>query len=823
MSTTVKCAPLSGGITKAVGSIAKRLLYGSAAVLVVTGAASYAQDEENSASLIEEVVVLAQKREQNLQDVPASVAVITGEDMAAVGASSGIDILKLTPAVTLYGDQDPRTTHFSIRGISSPFLRSAIEPSASIIIDGETLPRSSALNMDLMDVERVEILRGPQGTLFGKNVSAGALHIITKRPSLDGFGGNMNVTVAEDDEYVTRGSVNTLLNDRAALRLNGYWRDMGGWVPNLNSAEPDGGQKEGWGARLQLLFELSDRLEVLGKVEVSKEDYGPYAKAMTGIPADDLLGEETRYALWLSGDYGNIGPNNRTTSQIGDRDYGDLDNLAFSLEGRYSADAFDVIYVGSYRDWELYTNEDQTLIAVNASPCYFCGDTNIETVQQEIRLESNADGPVSYTVGLFYNRQEIFRSERWTDCIKYGPPFGLPAGTVIDPQTFNITDCGGIGSPVSRDDAFLSSLEINNYAAFTNIEWRLNDSINLFAGARVLYEEQELTHEVLPSDKPVALPGAGTPPFTVDTEDTAVIGRVGGQYFFDDNTMLYASFATGYKGKAWDNWFSARSFLEDNFPVAAEKPMQLEVGLKGDFFHDRARVNLTLFRTDIKDHQDVAQLPDPHGPRGEAGGIRRLQNAGKVRTQGAELEVIVLAHESLVLSGSFNWIDATYKDDAYSGCTSIAQAEGICELVEYLTIAGTNEPQLLVNRKGEQFANSVDFSYVLSADYRLDDLPGGYAGSAKLTYRWLDNQEFAFKHPYQRRDDYGVANLSLRLAAPQDRWALTFFINNLFDEDYHERSTGNYVVGWAAPFGGFAQTLARDYKRYVGANLNVNF
>ncbi|MCY4155649.1 MAG: TonB-dependent receptor [Gammaproteobacteria bacterium] len=811
------------------------MLFGAAAFLVVMGSAPYvqAQDGDSSSAFIEEVVVLAQKREQNLQEVPASVAVVTAAEMAAAGVSSGLDVVQLTPAITLYRDQDPRTTNFSIRGLSSAILRSATEPSASIIIDGETLPRASALNMDLTDVERVEVLRGPQGTLFGKNVSAGALHIVTKRPSMDGFSGNINVTVAEDDEYITRGSVNLPLSDTAALRVNAYWRDMGGYITNLDSSEPDGGAKDAWGFRGQFLFEPSENLEILTRLEVAKEDFGPYAKVLTNLPAN--LTQETIDALELSGDLGNVGPNNRTTSQIGDRDYGDLDNLAISLEGRYDAGAFDVVYVGSYRDWELYTNEDQSLIAVNMVPHYFAGDTNIETIQQELRLESHGDGPVNYTAGLFYNHQEIFRSERWGECIQFtgptAPNGGLPEGTTVDPNTFDIIDCGGTGRPLLRDDLFHSLFEVDNYAAFVNLEWRVMDSVNLFAGARLLHEKQELTHEVFPSNtrpdgsgEPYAISTAGdaggTPEFSLDTSDTAVIGRVGGQYFVNDDLMLYASFASGYKGKGWDNLFQARSFIERTSPVDAEKPQQWEVGFKGDFLDGRARANLTLFWTDVKGYQDSLHVPDPTFAGGR---IRRLSGTD-VLTRGGELELMLVPVESLVLFGSFSYTDATYNEVNYAECSGVSEAEGICEDVEFPTAAGGVEVQRLANRDGQQVPNSVKFSYLLSADYRFD-LPGGYNGSTKLTYRWLDDQDFVFKPNLespsaQHRDSYGTANLALRVVAPEDKWALTFFVNNLFDEEYHERVTIAHVSGYA---GGVSKTIPRNYKRYLGANLSVNF
>ena len=127
---------------------------------------------------------------------------------------------------------------------------------------------------------------------------------------------------------------------------------------------------------------------------------------------------------------------------------------------------------------------------------------------------------------------------------------------------------------------------------FTNLEWRIMDSVNLFAGRQGVARRSKsnpMRSSPLLSGILWRVPApAGTPEFTLGTDDTAVIGRVGGQYYFNDDVMLYASFATGYKGKGWDNWFNAREFMEDNFPVDAEKPQQVEVGFKGDFLDGRA-------------------------------------------------------------------------------------------------------------------------------------------------------------------------------------------------------------------------------------------
>lgn len=761
---------------------------------------------EEDTTGVEVIMVTAQKRAQNLQEVPASVSVVTGDTMAATGALSGTDISKYTPGITMYVDQDPRTTRFSVRGISGSANLSAVEPSASVIIDGETLPRPAALNMDLADVDRVEVLRGPQGTLFGKNASAGALHIVTKRPELGEFAANVNLTIAEDNEYITRATVNMPVNDETAVRVNGYYLDRGGWIPNLNSAEPDGGQKESYGVRGQLLYKPSEQFELLIRAEASHEDFGPFAKVLTGLPVDALTAESVE-ALEISGDLGVIGPNNRTTSQIGDRNYGELDNRAFSYEARYSMADYDVVYAGSWRDWQLFSNEDQSLVAVNVVPCYFCGDTNMETIQQELRLESTGNGPINYVAGLFYNKQEIFRSETWTECIVF--PGGLPAGTVINRQTLNITDCGGSGRPNNLfDNTMRSLLTVDYFAAFGNVEWKLSDKVNVFAGARILTEEQELTYEGGMENVPF---------FTATTDDDAIIGRAGAQYFVNDDVMFYGSVATGYKGKGWDNGIgSSRAFIEDNFPIKAEKPTQFELGVKGDFFDNMLRTNLTLFRVDVRDYQDSSEVPDSSNPSGR---VRRLQSAGDVRSEGAELEITALITEDFKISGFFAYADVFFTTDTYTGCSALSESQGICQDLNFLTSDGTTTTARLANRKDQQLPNSVKLSYNLSATYNYD-LPGEYYGFARVDYRWQDDQDFAFNDPTQRRDDFGVANLSLNVTSPDDEWSLTFFINNLFDQEYTERTTISHFGGYA---GGSSATIPRDYKRYMGASLNINF
>ena len=352
---------LSGGTGWSIATKAILLVFGATNGLSALGQES--TTDQSVPRTIEEVIVTANKREESLQDVPIAMAVVSGETLDESALDSVIDVAKLVPGIHFQDRQDQRTGTFGIRGINTPQTATGAEPSAAIMLDGESFARSTAFHNDLVDIERVEVLKGPQGTLFGKNTSVGALHIISRRPSVEESFGESTFTFAQDGEYRVKGAYNAVVGDNTALRVNALYKSVGGWLPNVRSDQPDGGESESQGVRAQLLHHAGADTEMLFRFEYSEQDYGPGIRTWIELDKpDDQIHTVSQTPF---------GADNNRTSQIGGRDYGSLENLGASVEVNHDIGQYTVTYQGSYRDYDLFTNEDQSAVAVNLFPEYF--------------------------------------------------------------------------------------------------------------------------------------------------------------------------------------------------------------------------------------------------------------------------------------------------------------------------------------------------------------------------------------------------------------------------------------------------------------------
>ena len=197
-------------------ALALALAAGSAAPPVWAG-----EDTTRNVGLVEEVIVTAQKREENLQTVAASVGTLNSEQLAQSGVNSFLDAATQVAGVSFLQTGELRSTIVSVRGIGSSSNNIGIEPSTTLMLDGEVMVRSGAINGDLFDLERLEVLRGPQSTLFGKNTSAGLIHYVSKRPNRDAMEGRIDLKAAEDNEYKVNAVFSGPLSDRLAYRLYG--------------------------------------------------------------------------------------------------------------------------------------------------------------------------------------------------------------------------------------------------------------------------------------------------------------------------------------------------------------------------------------------------------------------------------------------------------------------------------------------------------------------------------------------------------------------------------------------------------------------------
>ena len=602
--------------------------------------------------VLEEVVVTAQKREQSLQDTSVAVSVLDATAIEQASLSNFSDMAKLVPGITYQDRNDQRTATFSIRGVGSPQTATGAEPSSAVLLDGEVLARSTAIHLDLADVERVEVLKGPQGTLFGKNSSAGLLHVISQRPEVGESHGSVGLTLAEDGEQGVRAAYNAEVGASSAWRINALYKNQDGWIGNVRSDQPNGGQRESFGVRGQFLHEFDDDSSLLWRVDYLEQDYGPGVRVWISLDRPDDRVHQVSQTPY--------GPKNGLTSQLGSRDYGDLKNFGTSLEFTRQLGDHHLTYQGYYRNFELYTNEDQGAVAVNFAPTYFAGPTESETTQHEIRLTSpEGAGLVDYVLGAFLFHHDSYRAEIAEQCFDAGLN-----NSTIDPVTFEVLDCPGdrLGGPeapfftVGVDGTTVKTL---NYALFGQANWHLSDLVDLITGVRVLREEQDfdITNTLHPART------FGT--YENDSSEGDVIGKITLEFSPSDNVMAYAGVSTGFKGVAWFNTpgFTNADAANDNYPTNPETSTLYELGVRTDLLDNRLRLNATAFRTEYEGFQDRVFFT-------EGGDVvfRRLINAGDVVSQGFEVEFQALLAENFTLSGALTHLDASFDSDIYGGC-----------------------------------------------------------------------------------------------------------------------------------------------------------
>ena len=772
-----------------------------------------AEDSADNNVILEEIVVTANKREESLQNVPIAIAAISGQKLEESATGSVIDVARLVPGIHFQERQDQRTASFGIRGISTPQTATGAEPSAAIMLDGEAFARSTAFHNDLIDIERVEILRGPQGTLFGKNTSVGAIHVVSVRPRLDDNTKELTLSFAEDNEFMVKVAANIAKNN-TAWRINGFYKEADGWIPNVRSGQPNGGESDRFGIRSQLLHQFSENTELLWRLEYSEQNYG--AGNRVWIELDDPTNQIHVVSQTP------FGPENDRTSQIGGRNYGELKNFGTSIEVNHSLGEYALTYQGSYRDFDLFTNEDQSAVAVNLFPNYFAGPTTSKTTQHELRLTSPLGGAIDYVVGAYAYYEDTFRNEIIDSCV--GDP-GLN-NSVIDPATFEITECpntlayGFLNSAQNtgpgNDGYFVAgvnstTIEKTNVALFGQANWHLSDSLTAILGARVLRENQDfqLTNTI----------NRGIANYTRSVDDSDILVKVGLQFNISDDAMIFATYSTGYKGVAWFNTpgFTDGDVADDNYPTAPEESSQIELGLRSDWLDDRFRLNINVFQLNIEGYQDRVFSIDP------ATGveIRRLINAGDVTSQGVEMDGTAIFSDNFQVSFAVNFLDATYESDIFVGCpAAFLDAQLSTECVALVPGGAANR----FNLNGRTTSNAPDVQYNLSGRYAMD-LDGGYSAYARLDYRWKDD-ETSEPSGVSRlvKQSHGIADLYVGLTSPDRQFSLDVYVKNLFDKAYysHHSSSDGFFASIISP-DSLSGSVPRDFRRYMGTSLRWQF
>jgi iron complex outermembrane receptor protein len=583
--------------------------------LVSPGAMAQTQ---SSSLVLEEVIVTARKREERLQDVAVAVSAISGKAIDDAHIRNSADLTQLVPSLTL-GSGGGES--FVIRGIGTQAFSGGVEPSVSTMIDGVVLGRSSQSFMQLVDIQRVEVLRGPQGTLFGKNSSSGVVHFITRDPS-DEPEGTLRASAIDRDEYRLGATVSGPVSDNLGLRLTyGGVRDDG-YIENVyNSDDLGGGDTDT--VRFKARWTPAPDLDLKWSSDYAKEDDTNRISTLR-VVQDPAIAEEVlpvvaskdNYRVNLNGDISN-----------------DIKTWGHSLEINWDLSGHTLTSISGYRKFEkdaITDNDDRP-----TDPRAFTSQSQSndqDQYTQELRINSPGDDRLRYVSGLYLFLQSLDQQLTRT-----------------------------IAGSVSMSDY---TVDTTNYAAFGEVTYDITESVRGLAGGRYTYDELKYKFQ-----RESAIWGTVNPPFKDDNDDTNFSGKLTLEWDMLEDAMLYGSFTQGYKGQAYNVTFGTTPPLES---VDPEKSNSWEVGLKSMLFDSRLILNGALFLTDYDDFQGQTQIDDGDNT------AFFLTNAGEVRTQGLELDFTALATQNLSLNGGLSLIDATIEDFKSGPCSQGQKFSGAC-------------------------------------------------------------------------------------------------------------------------------------------------
>lgn len=746
------------------------------AVALAFGALSPAQAQNTSPAAEDttgEIVVTAQRRAENVQDVPIAVSVVGGDTLNAVNAIGTQDLPSIVPSLSFSSGTELRDNSIRIRGVGTDVFTPGIEASVSSVVDGVVFAQQGSFFSDLGDLERVEILRGPQGTLFGKNASAGVVSFITKKPNFDRFEVQGNLLVAENNEYRINGVVSGPLSERTAVRLAAFYRNNDGVVRDVNTGDTYN-DVEAYGFRGKLQYKATEGFDLTFSVDAQKFDSNccalPTRIASTNpiVPITGLPGGPGNNRVALGGNPRGI--------------FAKQTNWGFGVTADIELGEHTLSYIGAYREWEGEGDFDidQTPAAIVTSNYNF---NNAIQDSHELRLASPVYDMVDYVFGLFYFNQ----SQRQT-LDRRGTRINLITGFLPN------------GQPVAPAGSELvlvsdSTVKARNISAYGQVNFRPMEKLTLTAGARVISEDQDVFF-VRPLPSPFF--GLGVfGPITDEYSDGAVIVKLAGRYELTDDIGAYVSYSTGYKSEGIFNSPAVSPTVFAQQPLDAETSRLWEVGLRTQFFDRKLTLNLTGFWTKFKNYQQQAFDPGL--------GIFLVTNAGDVHTNGVELEVTANPTSNFTFSGGVTYLDAGY--DFNTGPCYPGQTAALgC-------VSGRQDLRL------GNFVNAPKWRYTLLARY-TQPISDSADIFGQVNYRWQDDVQFAYNQdPRFIQPSYGIADFKIGANFDNERFSISAFVKNAFDKQYVANINGQSGSGGGA----ITQSIPRDYSRYFGGELSVRF
>ncbi|MGU1314154.1 TonB-dependent receptor [Pseudomonas aeruginosa] len=728
------------------------------------------------------VTVTARRREEDSQKVPTPITVLGGETLEAQRISRVQDLQQVLPSVNV-AYIHARQSSVAVRGIGNNPASDGLEGSAGIYLDNVYLGRPGMAVFDLLDIEQLELLRGPQGTLFGKNTTAGVLNISTRAPTFTAER-TVEVSGGQDGYFQGRGTVSGPLGETLAGRLSAYRTRDDGYIKNIHDDNYlNGGERQG--ARGQLLFEPNEDFSLRWIADYNEEDSSNGSMVVYG-------GAERFWQRAALVGASPLRDPQRRKVNINGRQHVSVHQGGSSLEANWNlAGGYRLTSISAYRYWHFTPANDEQL---NVSAI---NDTGVEVhdrqFSQEIRLASPTGGAFDYVVGAYAFRQNL-GNKTFTS---YGP--------LADLYLLG-ANLGALNDTYSKANG---KIETDSFALFAQGTWPLTERLDFTAGLRGTYEEKNAKVERFAPLGGAAVGGVGAAVRNgqlgaYDSGDLsqynfAPSALLSLSYQFSDDLLGYASLSHGEKSGGVNLAVgSAPSAGADSLLVGPERANDAELGLKSTLFDRRLLLNANLFWTGIHGYQATTLYQAP----GSTQLVQVLANAGSVRSRGLEFEATALPLRGLTLNFNGSYNDVTYLSFKDAPCPAEVStrpgAPSSCDLTGQRVVGAS---KWIANLNGEyQWRLDDRFQPYVSASY-------AYRSAAEGT---LDNSDLS------KIDGYALVNLAagLRSDLGDGQLDTSVWLKNAFDKDY-------YLSAFASINGSYTASVGQP--RTLGVSLRYDF
>lgn len=744
-------------------------------------APAFAQSDSGQ---LESITVTATKRPQPLQTTPIAISVLSGGALEEANLNNLATITSQTPTVNFRTNASNKDSALFIRGVGTISTSPGVEPTVSTVLDGVVTSRPGQATLDLVEIDRIEILRGPQGTLFGKNASAGVINIVTKAPGA-ATEGYLDLGIYQGNERRVRAGISGELS-RGVVRASiaAMAGKFDGNVTNVfNGQKVNGYDRKGVRGRIDITASPEMKMSFIAdyvKADDTTPTGVPYATNVTTYPTG-VVTANPLYAAAVSPV--TPAPDNRQINSDLNTRVSDM-NSGFSAQLDYTGFAgHQVTSITAYRKWKNTQFQDQDRLGAiyrQFVQSHDRGDLDFHQISQELRVSSTGKSQFfDYVAGVFYIEG--------TDDERYQRDVQRCAGTTAVALPSGLIPCSA-GSLTLDNGVANYGVRNKSESLFGEGTFNFTPAFRALAGLRYTRDDLSYYHGRVATA--TGVPGVGATRATVNgaTNNTATSGRVGPQFEINKDIMAYATYSRGYKGPAYNVFFNM-SPTQDNV-LDPEKSKAIEFGLKTQFLDQRVRLNIAAFSTDYEGYQ--ANVPDlVNGTI-----VTRLINAGKVQTQGLEFDLTARLTSQLTINAAAANTKARVKE---FNCPVGAAAS--CD----------------INGKPLPFA--PDWKVSLRGKYSLPILESSGASinlDIGADTNWQSKTNFDLsQQPDSFQPAYAIFNATIGLSDNKGGWRAALLLKNLGNKSY-----ANFVQSSGTNINRY---VPRDDQRYVGLTARYDF